>query len=1400
MGIPKFYRYIAQRWPSVQQEIESSDSIPAFDNLYLDMNSILHNCTRSESVDIKMTEEEVCQKIFSYIDHLFNIINPKSTFYMAIDGVAPRAKMNQQRARRFRSAQEAEELMQDSIENGTFVPSAHGDDVFDKNAITPGTEFMSKLTENLKYYIHMKVSTDSAWKNINVIFSGHEVPGEGEHKIMEYIRALRSTPGYDLNTRHCIYGLDADLIMLGLVTHEPYLSILREEVLFGKDANKASKLSLEQQKFYLIHISLVREYLKLEFDILIDDLKFEYDFERVLDDFIFALFVIGNDFLPHLPDLHLTSGAFDYILAGFKYTLKALDDYLTEDGVINFDRFAVWISFLAKLERSTFEKEDIDLEWFNKKIIELSMEKTEKREQSGKTLLVKNQKKVIGSLRKWMFKNAQTLITSDSVSNPPVFNLNENKIFINDQPETIELIKDFAYKLGYNLVHSQSNDSYSLKMFIEEQYANKEESKEEMEQRVKNTRQIFKNYDHSVIFDDNESLNDTKRAMEEKFDQWKSTYYKSKINFDSINSPEKVIDMAENYAEGLQWVLYYYYRGCPSWNWYYRYHYAPRISDLAKGFEDKFEFEIGQPVKPFQQLMSVLPERSKKLIPIPYRTLMTDEYSPIKDFYPDHVDYDMNGKKASWEAVVLIAFVDKERLLKALEPLDHLLTEEEQKRNSHGSDLIFIFNPQVDQIYKSPLSGLFKNLEHNHCVEQSFILENIPAELLRSGLIEGVKIGKDSFSSFPSLHYLSFNYDLKNNNTRVFNMPSKEASVVLSFDKKTDLAVDEDSIIHSYLGSTVFTRYPYVRSSKVVGIKTKEGRYVLQNGLPTLKQYKSTGDFVKEVRKITDDYKNKKAFIVKDIKYLFEVQPVKGIDRQANGCFNLIFEENTEPEVYPYQLVVKSVSSVDERFMEREAIPIDKEFPIGSTTIFLGDYAYGCEATVAGYNESMDKLKLKLDMSSNKDTHFKALQKVAKDDIQAIKYFPAFTVMKKFNLSGLTLARLLDRCLVNYKNQTLNFGFGIRNEARRTKALGFAKKTDGWFYSELTMSMLEEFKTSYGDIFNIIIKTINSTGKGKSVPDIYLDELAEKDPKFNEKLESLKSWMRRLKDNLVLVSLESDALSRKAVKIVEDYSIKNSSMPKQPESFKNLANVPVKAIFNPHDSLGLLRKQKFYLGDRVSYVQTHGKIPYLSKGTVIGYFSEGQNVNIQVVFDNEIVAGSTLGGRLLTHRAIILDRALLLNTTTRQFIYHSKASKTHVFDEKAAEEQKKQWKAKVNDMKKKQTKELLNVIKKDGIEVSKKLDDEISVPINSVAAANVLTSVYNEMITDELAIPEADVSKPLAAAKNKKSKNKNNKSNAKGDIKKKTAEKKSVAKKQQPKENSEKKPVAEKQQPNEKTE
>jgi len=157
------------------------------------------------------------------------MIQPQKLFFMAIDGVAPRAKMNQQRGRRFRSAHTAAEQMKQAISRGETLPS---EERFDSNCITPGTPFMVRLQSELEYFVADKMSNDPLWTKVQVILSGHQVPGEGEHKIMDYIRYMKSRPGYNPHTRHCLYGLDADLIMLGLCTHEPYFSLLREEVIF----------------------------------------------------------------------------------------------------------------------------------------------------------------------------------------------------------------------------------------------------------------------------------------------------------------------------------------------------------------------------------------------------------------------------------------------------------------------------------------------------------------------------------------------------------------------------------------------------------------------------------------------------------------------------------------------------------------------------------------------------------------------------------------------------------------------------------------------------------------------------------------------------------------------------------------------------------------------------------------------------------------------------------------------------------------------------------------------------------------------------------------------------------------------------------------------------------------
>jgi 5'-3' exoribonuclease 1 len=273
---------------------------------------------------------------------------------ISADGVAPREKMKQQRIRRFRKELNEKKEKEENEENGK---NENNKIIFDSNAISAGTKFMFHLTYYIRDYILEQKKVNADWMNIEVLLSGSDVPGEGEHKILEYIRNYKLSDKYSPYTKHCIYGLDADLIMLSLITHEYNFIILREDNYKmrkkekEKSDNKEIKKYIEQKIDYeFFFISVLREYLELEFNYLSKKIKFKYDFEKIIDDFIFLCFFIGNDFLPNLFSFNIENGALTHLFDFYKACLQELDGYLTDKGKINFSRVITFFDYLSKQE------------------------------------------------------------------------------------------------------------------------------------------------------------------------------------------------------------------------------------------------------------------------------------------------------------------------------------------------------------------------------------------------------------------------------------------------------------------------------------------------------------------------------------------------------------------------------------------------------------------------------------------------------------------------------------------------------------------------------------------------------------------------------------------------------------------------------------------------------------------------------------------------------------------------------------------------------------------------------------------------------------------------------------------------------------------------------------------
>lgn len=991
--------------------IQKNSLVPEFDRLYLDMNGIIHCSSHNNASDdnatvdpdthleldlgdfqsrsqrddgtVVISEAEIFRNVCYYVDRVVSdIAKPKELVYMAIDGVAPRAKMNQQRSRRYRSgkereiestfygahllAQKKQKLQQEQqqqnvdvleqdqywdiqgvggLENldningaiptggsagsgsataserlssnstvnmtndgsegplqevepgryiGTFETtpveientttpfdldydqfleyiknkdSSHvGDNeeetmAFHSNTITPGTPFFERCTQHLKHFIKRKLHTDPRWKDLTIIFSGPDVPGEGEHKIMDFIRRQKVREDYDPNTTHCLFGQDGDLIMLGLATHEPHFVLLREEVVFDQSRKREQQKLMEARakmhrdkvsggsgtndvigvasekvtasidsyihnsNFELLHMPILRDYLAYEFETKEVLPNSPFELEKTIDDFVFMTFIVGNDFLPHMPAIDIADEAFDLLFYTYKRNrwrwLKEEKDkndihpYLTNSGeIVSGSRLENFFTELGKHEDPYYDNKK-RAEWAELK----RLRKSDKK--AGRESSIPSDD-ILAAKEEWDRTNYMEMLKSIRDSTPQVIN----------GFKPVLSSKDFFSDFGKDARSMNSMDKSN------KEYTFQPDANDGLEEDFLNRMgKLFRNSLSPVGeggpqgTSSNFATDDEIAELDRHVEDLKGRYYYEKFKISPLDA-EKHIALRKSYITGLVWNLQYYYKGCVDWDWFYPYHYGPRLSDLRDIDnmlkEIAFE-EPGEPLKPFEQLMACLPPSSAELLPKPYQWLMKSSKSPIIDFYPNSFTIDMNGKRWPWEAVVLLPFIDSERLISSSRTMvpEAVLSESERRRNQFGEALVYNYDEAVmhdvpalnDRLNFGSISKCNASeakvsatpWKDDHLAEKA---------LLRPELLPGTIL---PYPGFPTLRDAPVHgLTRRKLGINIFGMRSRYRTAVLQLDRDIPMITSAESIAEKFIGTTLYFRYPFLQEGFVTAVSDAE--------------------------------------------------------------------------------------------------------------------------------------------------------------------------------------------------------------------------------------------------------------------------------------------------------------------------------------------------------------------------------------------------------------------------------------------------------------------------------------------------------------------------------------------------------------------------------------------------
>lgn len=338
MGIPLYFKKLTSEFEGIVVNKQPFDSC---DRLFLDFNCAIHKCIyslKSNQNNSFVSREEFDRLLIgeckTMIDELYQLILPTKLLYISIDGVAPMAKIAQQRKRRYFSDWKKNELIEKCTKLKKMKEAEKLTHEWNSNAVTPGTLFMKKLIHELTRYIDII----KAQYKIDVILDFER--GEGEHNICNYIENNKEIIS---DVTDVIYGMDADMILLGMLSHNcENTYLLRESV-------------TDKTQFVYMNLKNTSMQIYEQFCDYVECPRDDKEKTFYIKCYVFLTFMLGNDFLPNITYITLRNDGLTKLLVAYKQCFEKIQQHiLHKNNELNLEFINVLFEMLAKNEDIEF--------------------------------------------------------------------------------------------------------------------------------------------------------------------------------------------------------------------------------------------------------------------------------------------------------------------------------------------------------------------------------------------------------------------------------------------------------------------------------------------------------------------------------------------------------------------------------------------------------------------------------------------------------------------------------------------------------------------------------------------------------------------------------------------------------------------------------------------------------------------------------------------------------------------------------------------------------------------------------------------------------------------------------------------------------------------------------------